>query len=48
MEMFAIIAYAVSEQVLRILKAEDNLQSKISNAEAITFAIISAKFFSLL
>jgi hypothetical protein len=46
MEMYATIVYVVSEEVLRILKVEDDPQSKMSNAEVITFAILTAKFFS--
>jgi hypothetical protein len=33
----------ISEEVLRILNVVDDLQSKMSNAEVITFAIISSK-----
>lgn len=46
METFAIIVYVISDEVLRILGVEDNPQSQMSNAEVITFAVISAKFFS--
>jgi Transposase DDE domain len=46
MEMYATVVYVISEEVLRILKVEDDPQSKMSNAEVITFAIVTAKFFS--
>lgn len=46
MEMYATIVYVISEEILRILKLEDDSQSKMTNAEVITFAILTAKFFS--
>jgi hypothetical protein len=46
MEMYATIVYVISDEVLRILKVEDKPQSRMSNAEVITFAIVTAKFFS--
>jgi len=46
MEIFATIVYVISDEVLRILKAQDDPQSKMSNAEVITFTLIAAKFFS--
>jgi hypothetical protein len=46
MEMYATIVYVISEDVLRILRVEDDPQTKMSNAEVITFAILTAKFFS--
>lgn len=46
MEIFATIVYVISEEVLRILKVPDDPQAKMSNAEVITFAIVTAKFFS--
>ena len=46
MEMYATIVYVISEEVLRILKVEDDSQSKMTHAEVITFAILTAKFFS--
>jgi DDE family transposase len=46
MEMYATIVYVISEEVLRILELEDDSQSKMTNAEVITFAILTAKFFS--
>ena len=45
MEMYATIVYVISDEVLRALGLEDNPQSQMSNAEVITFAIITAKFF---
>lgn len=44
--MYATIVYVISEEVLRILNVEDDSQSKMTNAEVITFAILTAKFFS--
>ena len=44
--MYATIVYVIAEEVLGFLEAEDNPQSKMSNAEVITFAIITGKFFS--
>ena len=46
MEMYATVVYVIADEVLRILKVNDDPQSKMSNAEIITFAIFSAKFFS--
>jgi len=46
MEMYATIVYVIADEVLRILKVIDDSQSKMSNAEVITFAIVTAKFFS--
>ncbi len=46
MEMYATIVYVITDEVLRILNVIDDPQSKMSNAEVITFAIITAKFFS--
>jgi Transposase DDE domain len=46
MEMYATIVYVISDDVLRILNVKDDPQSKMSNAEVMTFAIITAKFFS--
>ena len=46
MEMYATIVYVIADEVLRILNVIDDPQSKMSNAEVITFAIITAKFFS--
>lgn len=46
METYAITVYVITEEVLRILKVNDDHQSIMSNAEIITFAIFTAKFFS--
>ena len=46
MEMFALIVYVVTDEVLRILGVEDDPQSNMSNAEVVAFAILSARFFS--
>lgn len=46
METYAITVYVITEEVLRILKIQDDAQSTMSNAEVITFAILTAKFFS--
>lgn len=46
MEMYATIVYVISDEVLRLLDLQDDPQSKMSNAEIMTFAIITAKFFS--
>lgn len=46
MEMYATIVYVISDEVLRTLKVVDDPQSRMSNSEVITFAIITAKFFS--
>ena len=41
----ATIIYVISDEVLRLLKVNDDNQSKMSNAEVITFAILTARFF---
>lgn len=46
MDTFATTVYVITEEVLRILNVQDNHQSIMSNAEIITFAIVTAKFFS--
>ena len=46
MENYATIVYVISDEVLRTLNVKDDPQSKMSNAEVITFAILTAKFFS--
>lgn len=46
MEMYAITVYVISDKVLRILGPKDDPQSKMSNAEIVTFSLIAAKFFS--
>jgi hypothetical protein len=46
MEVYATIVYVISDEVLRILNVKDDSQSRMSNAEVITFAILTAKFFA--
>ncbi len=46
MELFATVVYVITEDVLRILGLKDDPQSRMSNAEIITFSILAAKFFS--
>lgn len=46
MEMYATTVYVIADEVLQILNEKDDPLSKMSNAEVITFAIVSAKFFS--
>ena len=46
METYAITVYVLTEEVLRILGNHDDPQSIMSNAEVMTFAVITAKFFS--
>lgn len=46
MDLYATIVYVISDEVLGILGVKDDPQSKMTNAEVITFAIVSAKFFS--
>jgi hypothetical protein len=46
MEIYAITTYVIAEEVLKLLKFQDDPQVIMSNAEIITFAIITAKFFS--
>ena len=46
METYATTVYVITEEVLRILQVQDNTQAAMSNAEVITFAILTAKFFS--
>ena len=46
MESYATIVYVISDEVLRILNVKDDPQSKMSNAEVMAFAIVTAKFFS--
>ena len=46
MEMYATTVYVIADEVLRILNLKDDNQSRMSNAEIITFAICTAKFFS--
>ena len=46
MELYAITTYVIAEELLHALKFFDDSQSQMSNAEVITFAIFTAKFFS--
>jgi hypothetical protein len=46
METYFITVYVIVEEVIRILKIKDDPQSIMSNAEVMTFAIITTKFFS--
>ena len=46
MEMYAITTYVIAQELLGALKIYDNYQSLMSNAEVMTFAIVTAKFFS--
>jgi hypothetical protein len=46
METYATTVYVITEEVLRILGAQDDPQSKMSNAEVVTFSLIAAKYFS--
>ncbi len=46
METYATTVYVSSEEILRILGIKDDPQSQMPNAEVITFAILSAKYFS--
>lgn len=44
--MYATSVYVISDEVLRLLDFIDDPQSRMSNAEIMTFAIVTAKFFS--
>jgi hypothetical protein len=46
MEIYAITTYVIAEEVLKLLKFHDDPQVIMSNAEVITFAIVTAKFFT--
>jgi hypothetical protein len=46
MEIYAITTYVIADEVLKLLKLQDDPQAIMSNAEIITFAIIAAKFFT--
>lgn len=46
MEMYTTIVYVVADEVLRLLNVEDDPQCKMTNAEVMAFAIVSARFFS--
>jgi hypothetical protein len=45
MDMYATTVYVITDEVLRALKIKDDPQVHMTNAEVITFAIISSKFF---
>ena len=45
MDMYATTVYVITDEVLRALKIKDDPQVHMTNAEVITFAIVSAKFF---
>lgn len=45
MENYATTIYVISDEVLSILGHQDDPQSQMSNAEVITFAIVTAKYF---
>ena len=46
MEVFAITVFVISEEVLKILGHKDSPQSVMTNSEVITFAVLSARYFS--
>ncbi len=46
METYATTVYVISQEILKILGITDNPQSLMTNAEIMTFAILSAKYFS--
>ena len=46
MEIYATTVYVIVDEVLRILNVNDDPQAKMSNSEVITFAIVTAKFYS--
>ena len=45
MNDYATTIYVISDEILRVLRIDDDSQSQMSNAEVITFAVLSAKFF---
>jgi hypothetical protein len=45
METYFITVYVIVEEVIRILKIKDDPQSIMSNAEVMTFVIITTKIF---
>lgn len=45
MNDFATLIYVISDDLLRTLNIKDNPQSQMTNAEVITFAILSGKYF---
>lgn len=47
MDMYATTVYVITDEVLHALGIDDDLQSQMSNAEVMTFSIITAKFFQI-
>ncbi len=45
METYVTTVYVIADEIIRILKIQDDPQSKMSTSEVITFAIVTAKFF---
>lgn len=45
METYATTVYVLADEILRFLNIQDDPQSYMTQAEVITFAIVSAKFF---
>ena len=45
MENFATIVYVISDEILRTFGFENDPQAIMSDAEAMTFTIITAKYF---
>lgn len=46
METYVTTVYVIADEIIRILKIQDDPQSSMSNSEIITFAILTAKFFA--
>jgi hypothetical protein len=46
METYAATVYVLSEEILKISGVVDHPQSSMTNAEIMTFAILSAKYFA--
>ncbi len=46
METYVTTVYVIADEIIRILKIQDDPQSKMSTSEVITFAIVTAKFFA--
>ena len=44
METYVTTVYVIADEIIRMLKIQDDPQSSMSNSEIITFAIITAKF----
>lgn len=45
MELFAITAYIISDEILKSLNLQEDRQAIMSNAEVMAFAILAAKYF---